>query len=348
MGSNASTRQANALFQHPLGVRYHGGALLYAVTACVTGFSGLFSDSWAISLPATVLLAHGMTIAAYLIHECGHNTVFRDNANNARLGTFLTWLCGASYGTYEDIRYKHFRHHVDNDDVVWFDYEGFFQRHPRTLQVTLWLEWFYIPAHDLIMHFILVFTSFIIPQRRDQRLRNVGVILVRGSIFLGLCWWVPQVALLYAIAYMGMMTVLRFMDSVQHDYGYHTNLFAGERSVRKGDLVWEQEHTFSNFISWQYPILNWLVLNFCYHNAHHAKPTTPWFELPQVHREVFGDDPSRVIPLWPQLLIFHRYRRYRIFHDAPGLPDAEGSEFLRAARQAQVTGGNAASFLTAF
>ena len=33
------------------------------------------------------------------------------------LGSALTWLCGASYGTFVDIRYKHFRHHVDNDDV---------------------------------------------------------------------------------------------------------------------------------------------------------------------------------------------------------------------------------------
>jgi hypothetical protein len=50
----------------------------------------------------------------------------------------------------------------------------------------------------------------------------------------------------------------------------------------------------------------------------------------------------------PQLKIFHRYRVYRIFHDAPGLPEVEGADFLRAAQRAQVTGGNAASFLTAF
>ena len=336
------------LFQHAAGLKYHGTALLYAVTAYLAGFAGLFSGNWLINALATVLLAHAMTIAAYMIHECGHNTVFRDNANNARLGSFLTWLCGASYGTYEDIRYKHFRHHVDNDDVVWFDYEGFFQRHPLILKVTLFLEWFYIPAHDLIMHFILVFTSFIIPQRRNQRRRNVMVILLRGGVFLGLCWWFPRVAFLYAIAYMGMMTLLRLMDSLQHDYGYHTNLFEGERSARKGDLAWEQEHTFSNFISFKYPLFNLLVLNFCYHNAHHAKPTTPWFDLPRVHRELFGNDPSRVITLLPQLKVFHRYRIFRIFHDAPDLPEVEGADFLTAAQQARVTGGNAASFLTAF
>ncbi len=90
----------------------------------------------------------------------------------------MSWLCGAAYGTYEDMRYKHFRHHVDNDDVVWFDYDAFFERHPRVTQVIRVLEWFYIPAHDLIMHAIMVFTSFIIPQRREQRLRNVTVIVL--------------------------------------------------------------------------------------------------------------------------------------------------------------------------
>jgi hypothetical protein len=46
--------------------------------------------------------------------------------------------------------------------------------------------------------------------------------------------------------------------------------------------------------------------------------------------------------------MYVRYRRYRIFHDAPDLEPASGREFLRAAQSAQLTGGNAASFLTSF
>lgn len=346
MSSSSNPKQA--LFQHPQGHKYHGLAVLYALCAYGLGVVGIFSASLVVNVLSIPLLAHGMVIAAYMIHECGHNTVFRDNAHNARLGTFLTWLCGACYGKYEDIRYKHFRHHVDNDDVVWFDYEAFFERHPAIYRLTMVLEWAYIPAHDLLMHAIMVFSSYVIPQRRDQRVRNTVIIALRGSVFLGLCWWWPKAAICYVLAYLLMMTVLRFMDSLQHDYPYHTNLFEGERSERKGDLEWEQEHTFSNFLSFRYPKLNWLVLNFCYHNAHHARPTTPWFELPALHREMLGDDPARVITFWPQLKIFHRYRTYRVFHDAPGLPDVEGEEFLQAAQRAQVTGGNAASFLTAF
>ena len=334
--------------KRPEGLYYHGGAVLYAVVGYGLGLAGLFANSLWVQLPATLLLAHAMVIAAYMIHECAHNTVFRENAHNATLGTALTWLCGASYGTYEDIRYKHFRHHVDNDDVVWFDYEAFFKRHPRIYRATLALEFFYIPAHCLLMHSIMAFSAFIIPQRRNQRRRNLAVLLVRGALFGLLLWLSPLAALLYAVAYIGMMTVLRFMDSLQHDYPYHLTLFTEERSEHKGDLAWEQEHTFSNVISWRYEMPNWLVLNFGYHNAHHARPTEPWYRLPALHRELFGDDPTNVIPLWPQLRLFHRYRTYRIFHDAPGLPEVSGRDFLDAARQARVTGGNAASFLTAF
>ena len=53
----------------------------------------------------------------------------------------------------------------------------------------------------------------------------------------------------------------------------------------------------------------------------------PWFELPTLHRELFGENPDTVIRLWPQLVMYVRYRRYRIFHDAPGLEPASGKDF---------------------
>ena len=138
------------------------------------------------------------------------------------------------------------------------------------------------------------------------------------------------------------------MDSLEHDYPYRLNLYTDERSPHKGDLGWEQEHTFSPLISFRFDWVNWLVLNFGHHNAHHAKPTTPWFRLPELHRELFGSSPDRIIPLSSQLTIFHKYRTNRIMHDdlESSNRDVEGVEFLRAAQRAEVDGGNAASFLT--
>lgn len=337
-----------SILKEPQGLRWYGAAVLYAVGAYFIGFYGLFRPEWAVNVLSALLLAHGMVIAAYLIHECGHQLVFKRSKHNALLGRIMSWLCGAAYGTYEDMRYKHFRHHVDNDDVVWFEYEEFFEKNRFVLKVTQILEWFYIPAHDLIMHFIMVFTSFIIPQRRDQRLRNVTVIIIRGSLFAALLIWFPKVAALYVVAYLLMMHVLRFMDALQHDYSYHATLFEYVQPPHKGDFAWEQEHTFSVPISMRYPRLNWLTLNFGYHNAHHCDMNVPWYRLPELHRELTGDDPTRVIPFAAQLRIYHRNRVLRVCNPQPE-DYPQGEEYLRTARQGVGTiGGNAASFLTSF
>ncbi len=336
------------VLKDPAGLRYYSVPVFYAAGGYALGIAGLFHSSWAVNVAAMLLLAHAMTIAAYMIHECGHNLVFRRIADNAKLGRVLSWLCGAAYGTYEDMRYKHFRHHVDNDDVVWFAYDDLFKRHPFLTNITRALEWAYVPAHDLIMHFVMVFTSFIIPQRRDQRLRNVVVILIRSGIFIAALVFVPKVAILYMLAYLIMMHILRFMDSVQHDYPYSTSLFETSRAPHKGDKAWEQEHTFSNVLSLRFPKLNWLTLNFGYHNAHHADMNQPFYRLPALHAEMTANDPAFVILFASQLKLYHNNRVSRIYNPQPeGYP--QGRDYLRVAQTGSgPIGGNAASFLTSF
>lgn len=336
------------LLKEPQGLLYYGAASSYAVIGYGLGFAGLFHELWLVNAISTFLLAHAMIIAAYLIHESGHNLVFTSSRHNAVLGRIMSWLCGAAYGTYEDMRYKHFRHHVDNDDVVWFNYDRFFEEHPIFTKLVRFLEWFYIPAHDLVMHTIMVFTSFIIPQRRKQRVRNVTVIVIRGSVFAALLVFAPKVAALYVVAYLLMMHVLRFVDSVQHDYPFNTTLFEYKTPPHKGDFEWEQAHTFSNPLSLRFPKFNWLILNFGYHNAHHADMNVPWYRLPQLHREMTGDDPRLVIPLAAQLKLYHRNRVERIYNPQPD-DYPTGSEYLQIARSGVgAIGGNAASFLTSF
>ena len=337
-----------AILREPEGLRWYGGAVLYAVGAYILGFAGLFSGSWLVNAGGTLLLAHGMIIAAYLVHECGHNLVFRRQRDNTRLGRFMSWLCGAAYGTYEDMRYKHFRHHVDNDDVVWFEYEEWFEKHPRVLSLTRALERVYVPAHDLIMHCIMMFTSFVIPERRNQRLRNLTVIVIRFGIFLAIAFFFPKVAVLYVVAYLLMMHVLRFMDALQHDYPYNATLFQASNAPHKGDSDWEQAHTFSVPHSLRYPWLNLATLNFGYHNAHHYDMNVPFYRLPALHEELTGNDPARVIPFMSQLKLYHRNRVLRVCNPQPeGYP--KGADYLATARTGRgPIGGNAASFLTSF
>ena len=199
-----------------------------------------------------------------------------------------------------------------------------------------------------IMHSIMVFTSFIIPQRRDQRVRNVTVILIRGGVFVALLVFFPRVAVLYAVAYMLMMQVLRFMDCLQHDYPYNLTLFESPKPPHKGDKAWEQEHTFSVPLSLRFPALNWLTLNFGYHNAHHADMNVPWYRLPALHRSLGVRDYDCVIPLSSQFKLFRRNRVIRVYNPQPG-DYPKGINYLRSAQAAQGSiGGNAASFLTSF
>lgn len=345
----------NTLFRKSEGMRYYGGVLVYIGLAYLMGFVGLFASSLMPNMLATFLLAHSMILAAYMLHECAHNMVFRNNTNNTHVGSFLRWICGAAYISYESIRLKHFGHHVNNDNAVWFDYKAFFNRHPLVLKTVKMLEWLYIPAHDMLMHTIMIFNSFVIPANRNQRAENIKVILIRGGIFIALAIWQPKAALLYAIACLLMITVLRFMDGLQHKYpsSYSLTLFSDEPSVHKGDKEWEQLHTYSNPHVPRESWLNWFTLNFGFHNAHHAQPNVPWYELPVLHRQLYGDPAESAIPLKAQLRIFHKYRLARIMGnggDLDNLPEAEaeGQAFLEAAKQERVYSTNGVSFLTPF
>jgi hypothetical protein len=46
---------------------------------------------------------------------------------------------------------------MDNDDAVWFMCDEYLDRHPRLVEWIRFFEWFYIPAHDMIMMHILRF-----------------------------------------------------------------------------------------------------------------------------------------------------------------------------------------------
>ncbi len=338
-------------FHETAGIVYHGGAFSYALGAYVLGWYGLFTDNFLVNLIAVIFLAHGMIIGAYLIHECGHNTIFRRNKANAIVGRFLNWMCGSCYGTFEDIRYKHFRHHMDNDDSVWFVYGDFFEKQPWLARITEWLEWAYVPAHEFLMHGIMMFSAFIIPQRRNQRLRQSIVILIRFSIFISVAVLWPKVAIGYVIAYILMMHVLRFMDALQHDYDSNPILFDESAPSRFGGRETEQQHTFSNPLSFKYNWPNWLVLNFGFHNAHHKRPTVPWYGLPAYYKENISDNPGSVIPFIQQIRMYHYHRVFRVLHTGgpyDEVQDVTREAYLEAGRRGFLYGGNAASFLISF
>jgi len=319
-------------------------AIGYAALAYFGGWWALFQGAAWLKTLGVVALAHGMTIAAYLIHECAHNTLFRSPAHNALLGAALGWLTGSSYGTFEDLRYKHMRHHVDNSDPVSFDYRSLLAAHPRMNRLISALEWAYVPVTEMIMHAMLVAGPFIFESKRQQRARVVRIVLIRGAAFTAILIASAKAALLYLLAYLLFMTVLRFMDAFQHNYEIHLTLDTPDAPAPfRGDRDYEERNTYSNFLSRRWPWLNLLVLNFNYHNAHHAKPTVPWHQLPALHHDLYPTACPQQLGFLEQLRSYHNNRVARVLS-----PDYGSTNVRTALDEGRLVGANALSFLTAF
>ena len=305
-------------------------ALAYALGGYALGLWACAAPAWWLNALGVLLTAHALVIAAYLIHECAHNTIFADNRWNAALGEVLLWLTGAGYSRYEDIRHKHFRHHIDRADVVAFDFRPQLARHPKSLKLIQALEWAYIPAVDLMMHALVIVLPFRLASRRSRRARMLGVLATRLLFFAALGYVSLKALWLHVPAYLLFLHMMRFFDVHQHTYEVWETL---ERPRETGDARFDRDYeyrnTFSNLLSTRHPWLNLLALNFPYHNAHHVRPTAPWYRLPALHRELFGDDRRQIFQFAKLLRSYHRYRVARVLNgDAPDMDVGDGRDFV--------------------
>ncbi|MEJ2453724.1 MAG: fatty acid desaturase [Candidatus Thiodiazotropha sp.] len=304
-------------------------ALVYALSAYGLGLALMLTQSLPLALLGSLPLAHGLVIGAYLVHECTHNTIFADQRHNHLLGGILSWLAGGGYGDYRDIRRKHMRHHVDRADVIAYDYRALLERHPILRRSVEALEWAYIPAVDLLMHGLVLMLPFLLPTRRHRRGRVVVQLLIRGGLFAVLAVINPAILLAYPLGYLLFLHGIRFMDVHQHTYPVVLALDSREpKRGKKADRAFEQRNTYSN-LCLTHPWINLLSLNFGYHNAHHLKPNLPWYDLPQLHREVFPEHDSHSLPLGALIGSYHRYRVQRVLHgDEPDALVDDGRTFV--------------------
>ena len=290
----------------------------------------IYGNLW-LNILGIFVVAHSLIFSAYFIHEFAHGTVFKTKEFNFRCGVAMAWLNGSCYASFLDLRRKHMRHHRDRADVITFDYKAFLRAGPSWLcNVVLFLEWAYIPAVEFIMRGYVMILPFIDSTRGADRKRIISVLALRLLFFTGLAWVSLKALVLYIVAYLIFITVLRFVDCYQHTYDAIAILAEGcvpENKIR--DRAYEQNNTYSNLVSVRYPFLNMLLLNFPYHNAHHEKPGVPWYRLPSLHLELYGDVSENIIPMSRLLSGFHKYRVKRILSDdygkvTSGLQKADG------------------------
>lgn len=326
------------LFREPEGVLPNSIAIGVVFGGYVVAISLMVQHSLALAAVAAVLLASILTVAAYLIHECAHGTVLRKPEHNESLGVLLGWLVGACYAPFAALREKHFIHHAERIDSVSVDYRIFLQRSPLLRKLVLTLENIGIPAVDLVMHSAVIASPFFLPDCRPRRARVMVVLAMRVAFFVWLGWNWPPALLAYAIGYLLFLHVMRFMDAYQHTYPLmvvhnRRDLDARARPPRE----FEEKHTYSN----PAPLLNLITLNFGYHNAHHVKPTAPWYRLPALHAEIYGSMKANTLPFLPLLRNYWRNRIAIVITEDNATED-------RVVDANQFPGALGVSFLTQF
>ncbi len=317
-------------------------ALTYAVGGHLLGLVLLTRASPGLNALGVLLTMHSMVIAAYLIHEAAHMNLFREHRHNRYTGELMAWVCGAAYASYERIRHFHLRHHRDRADVARFDYKILLRRLPAPLRALVYaLEWAYVPAIELLMHYQLLVRPFTNPAETSRRARVLVVLASRVALFAALYAVSPRALACYALAYLLFLTVMNFFDAFHHTFDQYFVAADDERVSMEGkDRIYEQANTYSNVVSVRWPRLNLLTLNFGYHNAHHQRAGTPWYRLPATHRELYGDDTRQLLPLGELLRTFHRNRLRRILDEDYGSVAGEGR------RADGFVGAHAVSFLS--
>jgi fatty acid desaturase len=287
-----------------------------------------------------LLCTHTMVLAAYLIHEAAHQTLFAQTRANAAAGEVMNFIAGSVYASFERIRHMHIRHHVDRADLTCFDFKGLMQRRPALRTLLEALEWCYVPATEVLMHLQVVWRPFIVKSQRRYLPRALAMLLTRGGLLTLLGWWSMKALLLYFLSVGLFLHALNFFDAFHHTFEQFFVEADEPVPERARDRAYEQDNTYSNLVSIRHPWLNFLVLNFGFHNAHHQRASVPWYRLPAYHRSLYGDAGSGVMPVAALLRTWHRNRVRRVGADEYG---AAGESI---GSPDQFVGAHGVSFLT--
>ena len=261
-------------FRDGTGLKANMLAFTFTLVGYALGVACLFSANVWLNAFGVLLNAQTLVISAYLLHEFSHHSIFKSPALNQKWGMLMMWINGSCYATFEEIRNKHMRHHVDRADVISFDFRAFFARLPAPLKALItFCEWAYIPAAEIIMHGMVIALPFTTLSHAHKRKRVLLTLLIRAAVFSALAYASIKALLLYMLAYGIMLTMLRFADAYQHTY----DAFVVQDSGQKGEILpldgklrdaaYEQANTYSNLTSIQTPWLNLFFLNFAYHAA---------------------------------------------------------------------------------
>jgi fatty acid desaturase len=292
----------------------NGAMLLWVASGWVGSFALMGAASPLLNAIGVLLCAHAMVLAAYLIHEAAHQTLFAQRAANTAVGEFMNFIAGSSYASFERIRHMHIRHHMDRADLTCFDFKGLLERRAALRRVLEVMEWCYLPATETLLHLQVVWRPFFVPGQRRHRRRAAAMLVLRLVLLVVLGLWSGRALLLYFLALALQLQVLNFFDAFHHSFEQYFVEAEQPVPMQGRDRAYEQANTYSNLISSRHPWLNVLILNFGYHNAHHQRASVPWYRLPAWHRSLYGEASGAVMPLAALFRTWHRNRVHGAVH----------------------------------
>ncbi|WMD18321.1 fatty acid desaturase [Achromobacter seleniivolatilans] len=278
-------------------------------------------------------LSMSMIAAWYLSHEAAHQLVLRGKRLNNAVGESLSLINGGFYFPFKDYRTDHLRHHAENVDLLGVDMNVLLgDKRSLFRRIALRLEYFYIPiCHDLIR------LDAVVDAVRGNGKARLRIVLsfAFDVVFIALLAVVSWFSLIpYLLARCAKIHCVRFVDAFQHSYPQLSPL---SRHAASG-VAFEQANTFSFPVARKFKFLNWLILNFGYHNAHHAAPACPWYHLPELNRILFEHDAAQdalrekwnvmgTVSVVELALAYHRGRVRRITEGSAGEPISNGKDF---------------------
>jgi fatty acid desaturase len=258
-----------------------------------------------LNLLGLMLLTHSLLYSGYLSHEFMHGNIFKSRRWNTVFGNVMLWLNGGCYNNFRDLTLQHLAHHRDRADILTFNSIDELENQPRLIRQTiLGLEWIYFPIIGFWSRWHSILSPWWNPERRERQFSTILIILIRGSLFIGLGIVSSKALGLYFFSYIGVITIMRWADAFQHTY----EGFSLGTSLPKRDRAHEEANTFSTLLSRRYPWLNLLLLNFGYHCAHHAVMKCPWHSLQDLDQQLYQDKEIRYVSLWQQLKNYHQFR----------------------------------------
>ncbi|MGH9747977.1 MAG: fatty acid desaturase family protein [Candidatus Acidiferrales bacterium] len=285
-----------------------------------------FQNPWA-ELCNAAFLAFVFAQLGFIVHDAGHQEIFKGPAGNEALGLLHSnLLLGFSYSWWLD---KHHRHHrtpnhvtVDPDiDIIPFAFSKEQAAGKRGLaRLSVRYQHFCFFPLSLLEAFVLKYNSirFLQQHKVKHRKMEVLLLLLHCGWYFGLLFFLLGVpyAILFAIvhqAFLGLFLTLIFAPNHQG-----MPLLEGDTAV---NFLREQVLTSRN-IKWR-PGIDYCMGGLSCQIEHHLFPTMPANKLRQVQEIVRSYCHSHDVPYY-EASLFQSYREiYQNLRDVSLLASAE-------------------------